>query len=74
MSVILNSLMMTASGAGSQCPDIEGTLWTWGHNVEGQLGLGDTTNRSAPVQVGSLTSWIAGAGMGAKGDAAFYLR
>ena len=32
-------------------------LWSWGRNSHGQLGLGDTTNRSSPVQVGSLTNW-----------------
>jgi len=35
----------------------DGTLWTWGYNSFGQLGLGDTTNRSSPTQVGSLTNW-----------------
>jgi alpha-tubulin suppressor-like RCC1 family protein len=34
-----------------------GTLWTWGQNAYGQLGLGDRTNRSSPVQVGSDTDW-----------------
>jgi alpha-tubulin suppressor-like RCC1 family protein len=33
------------------------TLWAWGNNVNGQLGLGDATNRSSPVQVGVLTTW-----------------
>jgi alpha-tubulin suppressor-like RCC1 family protein len=35
----------------------DGTLWSWGGNDMGQLGLGDTTHRSSPVQVGSLTTW-----------------
>lgn len=35
----------------------DGTLWMWGQNNNGQLGLGNTTNRSSPVQVGSLTNW-----------------
>lgn len=35
----------------------DGTIWTWGRNNFGQLGLGDTTNRSSPVQVGALTTW-----------------
>ncbi len=35
----------------------DGTLWTWGNNVRGQLGHGGTTNVSSPVQVGSLTNW-----------------
>jgi hypothetical protein len=40
-----------------------GTLWAWGNNTpNGQLGLGDTTNRSSPVQVGGLTTWLSVAG------------
>lgn len=35
----------------------DGTLWTWGDNSKGQLGLGDLTDRTSPVQVGSLTDW-----------------
>ena len=35
-----------------------GTLWSWGYNVEGQLGLGNTTSISSPVQVGALTNWL----------------
>ena len=35
----------------------DGTLWSWGINHAGQLGLGNTTNRSSPVQVGALTTW-----------------
>ena len=33
------------------------TLWAWGYNAYGQLGLGDAINRSSPVQVGALTTW-----------------
>ena len=29
----------------------DGTVWTWGSNASGQLGLGDTADRSAPTQV-----------------------
>jgi len=35
----------------------DGTMWAWGRNHKGQLGLGDLTDRSSPVQVGSLTNW-----------------
>jgi len=35
----------------------DGTLWTWGHNSYGQLGLNDLVHRSSPVQVGSSTDW-----------------
>jgi len=35
----------------------DGTLWAWGYNADGQLGLGNITNYSSPKQVGSLTNW-----------------
>ena len=35
----------------------DGTLWVWGYNNNGQLGVGDTNDRSSPVQVGALTDW-----------------
>ena len=35
----------------------DGTLWTWGSNGSGQLGIGNRTNYSSPKQVGSLTTW-----------------
>lgn len=38
----------------------DGTLWTWGKNDQGQLGLGNTAFRSSPVQVGALTTWDKG--------------
>jgi len=41
-------------------------LWSWGSNNWGQLGLGNTTNRSSPVQVGALTDWSKIAGGGSK--------
>jgi len=36
----------------------DGTLWMWGDGGTGQLGQGNTTNYSSPVQVGSLTDWF----------------
>ncbi len=35
----------------------DGSLWAWGNNSRGQLGLGDTVTRLSPVQVGSDTDW-----------------
>ena len=36
----------------------DGTIWTiGGYNAQGQLGQGDTTPRSSPVQIGALTTW-----------------
>jgi alpha-tubulin suppressor-like RCC1 family protein len=31
----------------------DGSLWAWGYNDFGQLGLGDNTRRLTPVQVGT---------------------
>lgn len=34
-----------------------GQLWTWGQNIDGQLGVGDVAARSLPIQVGGLSDW-----------------
>jgi hypothetical protein len=34
-----------------------GSMWVWGQNNTGQSGLGNTTNTSVPLQLGSLTDW-----------------
>jgi alpha-tubulin suppressor-like RCC1 family protein len=34
-----------------------GTLWSWGRNHHGQLGLSTNTSRSSPVQIGTGTDW-----------------
>jgi alpha-tubulin suppressor-like RCC1 family protein len=35
----------------------DGTLWSWGRNFAGQLGLGNITYYSSPKQVGARTTW-----------------
>lgn len=33
------------------------TLWCWGYNKGGELGLGDTRNRTSPSEVGRASDW-----------------
>jgi alpha-tubulin suppressor-like RCC1 family protein len=35
----------------------DGTMWSWGSNFRGSLGLNDSYDRSSPVQIGALTTW-----------------
>jgi alpha-tubulin suppressor-like RCC1 family protein len=37
--------------------DTSGSLYCWGRNTEGQLGLGHTTDTSLPTRVGTETHW-----------------
>jgi hypothetical protein len=36
----------------------DGSLWAWGRNYYGLLGLGDRDNRSIPTRVGDATDWV----------------
>ena len=45
------------NGYGHRCAvKTDGTLWCWGYNGYGQLGAGDTTNRTSPTQVAGITT------------------
>lgn len=35
----------------------DGTLWMWGLNDNGQLGLNHRTSKSSPTQIGNATTW-----------------
>jgi alpha-tubulin suppressor-like RCC1 family protein len=50
------------SSSGVLALQNNGTLWTWGINGYGQLGQGNTTDKSSPVQIGALTTWAQVAG------------
>jgi alpha-tubulin suppressor-like RCC1 family protein len=49
-----------AAGEGHTCATrSDGTLWCWGNNFEGQLGIGSTTSQDLPQQVTTpaATGW-----------------
>ena len=48
---------ISCGGLFSSAIQSNGTLWSWGLNTFGALGLSDTTTRSSPVQVGTLSNW-----------------
>ncbi|MBT9177227.1 MAG: putative serine protease HtrA [Firmicutes bacterium] len=37
----------------------DGTLWAWGWNGDGELGLGDFQSRRTPTRVGAQSNWVA---------------
>ena len=47
---------LTAGAKGSAAIKTDGTLWTWGKNEYGQLGINDRTTYSSPKQVPG-TDW-----------------
>ena len=53
----LQTQMQYAGVNGWPKPILPKQLWSWGYNNIGQLGLGNTTNYSSPMQVGALTNW-----------------
>ena len=48
----------------------DGTLWGWGYNANGQLGLNDDVGRNAPTQIGSNTNWLTPLAPSRSGDVA----
>ena len=52
---LINTSFMTNSGTIATKTD--GSLWSWGFNTYGNLGLNDIVSRSSPVQVGAATTW-----------------
>jgi alpha-tubulin suppressor-like RCC1 family protein len=59
VGALTNWLIIAGGFAGSSVSvKTDGTLWSWGRNNNGQLGLGNTTSYSSPKQVGSITTWL----------------
>lgn len=49
--------VVVAGGDSSYAIKTNGTLWSWGQNINGQLGLSDVVNRSSPTQIGLSADW-----------------
>ncbi|MDD5529694.1 MAG: FlgD immunoglobulin-like domain containing protein [bacterium] len=60
-NILTNVIAIAAGGATtgyghSLALKSDGTVWAWGYNGYGQLGIGDTTDRWQPVQITILTN------------------
>lgn len=56
------------SGTSAFAIKTDGTLWAWGLNSNGQLGINNSLDRSSPVQVGALTNWTYVMAQGSAGN------
>ena len=45
------------SGVSMAAIKADGSLWSWGYNLDGRLGHNDTIYKSTPTQVGVDTNW-----------------
>ena len=52
------SKISNESGIFAMAIKTDGTLWGWGANPFGNLGINSTIYRSSPVQIGALTDWL----------------
>ena len=53
-----NWKQVASGGAHTAAIKTDGTLWTWGNNFNGQLGVGTTTSRTSPgTTAGGGTNW-----------------
>jgi alpha-tubulin suppressor-like RCC1 family protein len=57
IGALTNWNKVSSKGRGVNAIKTDGTLWGWGNNFRGMLGLNNTIYRSSPVQVGALTNW-----------------
>jgi alpha-tubulin suppressor-like RCC1 family protein len=52
---------ISTSGNSSGCNTVaiknNRSIWAWGNNAYGQLGLEDNINRNTPTQIGTLSDW-----------------
>ena len=57
VGALTNWAQISVGTTHSHAVKTDGTLWAWGVNTNGRLGIGNTVNKSSPTQVGALTNW-----------------
>lgn len=58
MGTATDWLKVSAGNGFSLAIKNTGTLWSWGVNNTGQLGLNNVVNQNVPVQVGIASNWV----------------
>lgn len=48
---------VSAGGSHTCATRSGGSLWCWGSNTTGQIGVGDTVTHKTPIRVGTATGW-----------------
>ncbi|KPA18992.1 chromosome condensation regulator RCC1, partial [Candidatus Magnetomorum sp. HK-1] len=59
VSGLVNVISIAGGKSHSMALKKNGTVWTWGYNDKGQLGIGSTESKYHPVQLESLSDIIA---------------
>jgi alpha-tubulin suppressor-like RCC1 family protein len=57
IGALTNWAQVSAGNVHTASVKTDGTIWTWGSNLQGRLGDGTVVSRSSPVQIGALTGW-----------------
>src|SRR5205823_2513909 len=65
----VTSIAAGGGGGAGYAVKSDGTAWAWGYNAFGQLGVGGSTDRSAPGRVTGLAGIAGIAGGGGAGYA-----
>ena len=66
-----NIVSLASNGADSYALKADGTVWSWGYNLDGELGIGNTGPMTGIVEVSGLTDIVA---VAQGGDHAYALK